>query len=186
MHTLFLTQKITYDGSQLAPLYNYLQHGLLGDSMISWEGPCNIPFANMMDGEDLRDSATIAGDKMLHFIAEMFQFPLAAAVAFQRLMGERLIHEVHKLGASNVPLTRSGDDIYWGEKKFNISIATCSNTSSLIHFAVNVTNEGTPVKTCSLQDFRIDDSRAFAQSFMDTCKNEYMAIKRAMVKVRSF
>lgn len=186
MHTLLLKKSFKYDGSQLAPLYNYLQHGVLGDSMVAWVGECDIPFDHMIDGEDLRESAEIAGKQMLHLVLEMFQFPLAGAVSFQRLMGDLLIKEVAKYWDKAQEFQRQGDDIYWGEKKLNISVATCSSNSSLIHFGINISNEGTPVETCSLQDFGVSEAHDFALSFMDSCKQEFHSIKRAMVKVRAF
>ncbi len=186
MHTLFLSKKMKYDGQQLAPLYNYLEHGVLGDSVVSWVGACDIPFEHMIDGEDIREAAKIAGDEMLHLVFELFQFPLSSAVAFQRLLGEILILLIQEKGSQKVELKRRGDDVFWGDKKLNISIATCSQTSSLIHYGVNVTNSGTPVETCALSDFGITKPEEFAQSFMDACKAEYHSLKRAMVKVRSF
>jgi hypothetical protein len=186
LHTLWLNTEMKYDGQQLAPLYNYLEHGVLGDSIVGWAGPCEVPFEHMIDGEDLRSSSSIAGDKMLHFVVELFQFPLSSAVALQRLMGESLILKIHEFGSEKKPLKRDGDDVFWGKRKLNISIATCSQTSSLIHYGVNITNDGTPVETCSLSDFAIADFQGFAESFMQSFKDEVLSLKRAMVKVRSF
>ncbi len=186
MHTLWLDENKLYDGQQLTPLYNYLEHGVLGDSIVSWEGPCDVPLKHMIDGEDVRAASQIKGDQMLHFVSELFQMPLSSAVALQRLWGEILILLIKKHSGKNFELKRQGDDVYWNGKKLNISIATCSNTSSLIHYGVNVTNAGTPVETCALQDFAIKESDAFAVDFMDACKNEVISLKRAMVKVRSF
>lgn len=186
MHTLFLKESILYTGEQLAPLFNYLEYGVLGDSIVSWRGACDVSFDKMIDGEDLRDRSKIAGDDMLHFVMELFQLPLSTAVALQRLMGERLILSIQEQGKSADNLKRFGDDVYWGKKKLNISIATCSTTSSLIHYGVNVKNDGTPVETCCLEDFGISNPADFAQKFMDSCKEEVLSLKRAMVKVRSF
>lgn len=186
MQTYWLEKNQKYTGEQLAPLYNYLKHGVLGDSIVGWQGPCDVSLEHMMDGEDLRVKSKIAGDKMLHFVLELFQFPLSSAVALQRLMGEILILKIKQHAQTSHPLKRSGDDIYWDKKKLNISIATCSQTSSLIHFGVNISNEGTPVETCALLDFGIEDVVAFAASYMDACKDEVFSLKRAVVKVRTF
>lgn len=186
MNTVWLDSEEKYDGSQLAPLYNYLNHGVLGDSVVSWKGACDIPFENMIDGEDVLAKSTIAGKEMIHFIFELFQLPLSTAVAMQRLLGELLILKISALSSNPVDLRRSGDDVYWGEKKLNISIATCSQTSSLIHYGVNFTNAGTPVETCSLKDFGIVDPEEFSRQFMDDCKHELLSLRRAMVKVRTF
>ncbi len=186
MHTFWLEKNLKYTGKQLYPLFNYLEYGILGDSMVAWVGACDVTPDHMIDGEDLRASAKIAGDKMLHFTLELFQFPLSSAIALQRLMGEILILEIQKMSHQKVELKRFGDDVYWDKKKLNISIATCSTNSSLIHYGVNITNEGTPVETTCLKDFGIEDIEAFALHFMDACKEEIHSIKRAMVKVRSF
>lgn len=186
MQTLWIAENATYDGSQLTPLTNYLKHGALGDSIVGWKGKCAVTNEHMIDGEDLRKNAIIAGDEMLHFVIELFHFPLSSAVALQRLMGEILILKINKHAQRMPGLKRTGDDLYWQNKKLNISIATCSQTSSLIHYGVNVTNEGTPVETCALVDFGITDAKAFAEEFMEACKAEVLSLKRAIVKVRTF
>lgn len=186
MRTFWFAENMKYNGAQLAPLYNYLKHGILGDSIVAWVGGCDVSLEHMMDGEDLRQQARIEADQMLHFVLELFHFPLSTAVALQRLMGELLIHEIRKAATGNFDLKRHGDDIYFDKRKLNISIATCSHNSSLIHYGVNVSNAGTPVPTCSLQDFAIENAEAFARSFMEVCKDEVLSLRRAEVKVRTF
>ena len=197
MKCLWLDEKHKYDGSWLQPLHNYLKHGVLGDSVVSWSGPCELNPSHIIDGEDLRSGSKIRGDFMLHFILELFGYPLSGAVAFQRLMGEILIDQIDLKKKSEdyksedrkltgFGLKREGDDIYQGEKKLNISVATCSALSSLIHFGVNVTNKGTPVPTCSLRDFGVTDEKGFALDFMKALKEEFTGMKRAWMKVRSF
>ncbi|MCJ8277506.1 MAG: DUF366 family protein [Bdellovibrionales bacterium] len=188
MMTLWVSKEISYDGSQLEPLSNYLKHGVLGDSIVSWVGPCNVSFEHMMDGEDLLEQSFIESDKMLHFVMELFNYPLAAAIGFQRLMGEVLIEHLkdHGDGSKASKIKRQGDDLYWEAKKLNVSIATCSVNSSLIHFGVNVGNEGPPVPTCALSDFGITDVEKFTVSLMDKLKEEFLHQKRAAVKVRHF
>ena len=53
MITAFLPKKIKYTGAQLRPLWAYENFGLLGDSIVSFIGPCSIPFSNMIDAEDV-------------------------------------------------------------------------------------------------------------------------------------
>ena len=199
MKCLWLDEKNKYDGSQLQPLNNYLKHGVLGDSVVSWAGACELKPQYIIDGEDLKSGAKISGDLMLHFILELFQYPLSGAVALQRLMGELLMDQVR--GSSrkgpviyqsenrnfmDSQLRRMGDDIYQDRKKLNISVATCSRLSSLIHFGVNITNEGTPVPTCCLTDFGITDEKKFALDFMETLREEFIGMEKARMKVRSF
>jgi hypothetical protein len=78
---------------------------------------------------------------------------------------------------------REGDDIFFDDAKLSISIASISPVSAMIHFAVNVSNQGTPVKTAALDDFSID-ARRFAEKAMLKLASEIESIKEATVKVR--
>jgi len=187
MKSRFVDTLEAYDGSQLAPLRNYLKYQLLGDSIVAWVGPCNVPPEHMIDGEDLLAGAEIRGDKMLHFIVELFDSTLFAAVGMQRLLAA-IVKDVLLLSSKQEQplsvLRRDGDDIYSGDKKFSISIATQSSNSSLIHFAVNVVNQGTPVPTISLQEFDLD-AKTFAHEVMRRFCGEIDSIRDATKKVRT-
>src|SRR5690242_14456001 len=86
MKTLWIDNSLNYDGSQLRSLFAYLEFGVLGDSMIAWRGPCDVALEHMVDGEDKRVDAAIAGSDMVHFIIEKFDCQLLGAVALQRLL----------------------------------------------------------------------------------------------------
>lgn len=154
----FASEKFTYDGSQLRSLYNYYEHDLQGDSVIGFLGPCHVSLDTMVDGEDKKANAQIRSDGMLHFIIEVFHQSLFSAVCLQRLMADLAISNIKSLSQSPMAkdLVRKGDDIFHQEKKLSISIATSSPISQLIHFALNTTNEGTPVATLSLNDLGVD------------------------------
>jgi hypothetical protein len=186
METHFIEKKFSYDGSQLRSLFAYLDHGVLGPSIISWIGRCNIPTSHMVDGEDLLANAIIAGDEMLHFIIEVFDRDLFSGVALQRLFASiaRDYMQAHAGSALQAEtLIRDGDDIYWGDRKLSISIATRSPVSTMVHFAMNITNEGTPVKTACLNDWQVDPRRT-AEDLMTLFKKEYQTIVTATQKVR--
>jgi hypothetical protein len=189
MKTYFSPEDIFYDGSQLKSLYGYLHHGILGDSIVGWLGGCEVPKSHMVDGEDLRANSVIKGSSMAHFIVEKFDVDLYAGVALQRLMTAIAI-DVLKESAAGGPgatvatgLRRDGDDIFSGNRKLSISIATLSLASVLIHFAVNIKNEGTPVPTLSLEDLGVSP-RAFAENFMTRVAAEADSILLATRKVR--
>lgn len=185
MQSLFINQKIKYDGTQLKPLFTYMEHGLLGDSVVSWIGSCDISFDKMVDGEDVRAQAEIKGSEMLHFIFEMFDPGLLVGVFVQRLFASVAKDFLNETLGVNYSLVRNGDDLYWNQKKLSISIATKSVTSTLVHFALNISNAGTPVATCALKDdFKID-AHEFAQELMKRFTSEYQDIKNATMKVRS-
>jgi hypothetical protein len=54
----------------------------------------------------------------------------------------------------------------------------------LIHFAMNISNEGTPVPTCSLEDFGLNPS-SVARDLMDLFSKEFGGIQEATWKVKS-
>lgn len=188
MQSRWLSQRMTYDGTQLRSLFTYMTEGIMGDSILSWRGPCAIAWEHMVDGEDLRAKSPIAGADMLHFIVEKFECQMFGAVTFQRLMSSiaaDLIRELSPNRELAVGLTRKGDDLFFAQKKLSISVATLGGgRSALIHFAMNVTNEGTPVETLSLGDLEIDP-KTFAHQFMEKVTEEEKSITEATYKVRS-
>ena len=183
LQTKLLNRKIDYDGTQLRSLFAYLDHGVLGNSLVAFRGACSISFAHMVDGEDLREQSPICGDDMLHFIAEIFDENLFAGVLFQRLLASLacdLVNEITK----KKRVFREGDDLYSSDgRKLSISIAAKSVQSVMVHFAVNVTNKGTPVKTLSLQDLNIQP-KDFAQSLLKRVALEFDSIRAATMKVK--
>ena len=186
MKALYLEQELKYDGTQLVSLWNYLQHKILGDSVVSWVGACDVSFEHMVDGEDLLEQAAIRGDRMLHFIIEKFDTSLFAAVAVQRLLASLVKDQLQVLSREKAlasGLFRVGDDLYVGDRKLSISIATQSPVSSLIHFAVNVTNAGTPVKTLALSDLGVEP-KVLANEVMTRLCTEIKTITEATRKVR--
>ncbi len=189
MKSKFLLSKHTYNGSQLKPLFNYLNSELLGDSIVSWAGPCNIPTENIVDGEDLLKKSVICSDDMLHFILELFEFDLKSAIFLQRFMAIECVRIICNLADKNLNLKFEdflvkGDDVFWNDKKFNISIATRSASSSLIHFGINIKNSGTPVSTCCLSDFKIDE-RIFSDHMMKFVLLTVRSVKDASWKVKT-
>lgn len=186
MQSLFIKEKMTYDGTQLKSLFAYLTYGVLGNSIVSWVGPCRIDFEHMVDGEDFLAQSPIEGAEMLHFIVEVFDRDLFSGVALQRLFAsiirDYLQREAHAALGKDV-LERDGDDIFWEERKLNISIATKSPVSTLIHLAINCTNKGTPVETCSLEDLKLAPETV-AADVMLKFQREFESILKATQKVR--
>lgn len=182
MKTLFINKNFAYDGTQLHSLFAYLNYSLMGNSIVSWIGPCNISFDHMVDGEDLLQQSPIRSDEMLHFIVEIFDESLFSGVLLQRLFASICMDEISQ--RTGEKFTRDGDDIYWKDKKLSISIASQSIRSIMIHFAINTTNEGTPVPTCALSDFGISPEE-FSKVILDKFQKEFLSVKEATWKVRS-
>lgn len=176
---------MTYDGSQLRSLFAYRNYNILGDSIVGWVGPCQVNPEFMVDGEDLNAGEKICGEEMLHFIFENFDMNLLAGVAVQRLMTSialDVIREMSPNTSTAQALQRRGDDIFFENQKLSISIATVSPLSALIHFALNVSNKGTPVSTLSLEDLQCDP-KDFTTEFFKRIEQEMNEIKKATQKV---
>lgn len=180
MKYLFVEKNINYSGKELKSLYTYIHHKLHGDSIVSFIGQCDVGLEHMVDAEDFVVNAKIQAESMLHFIVEIFGQNLVTAVSLQRILVS-IAHDM--LSEKGEKLHRDGDDLYLGDKKLSVSIASCSAVSAMIHLGINITNEGTPVKTCSLQDFAIDPV-VFSNDLMKRFADEYKSIIVATQKVK--
>ncbi len=189
MKNKFIIKKIKYNGTQLKPLYAYENYGIMGHSIISWTGACDIQFDHMIDLEDKIENSKICGDEMLHFIIEIFDNSLMSAVAIQRLFASIVRDQVFSMNSKLTPANfiREGDDLYFilnkKRLKLSISIASKSAVSTQIHFAVNIVNSGTPVPTSCLNDFKIKPAD-LAKNVMGYFCNEFESIVQATQKVR--
>jgi hypothetical protein len=186
MKAHWVKDTLNYDGSQLRSLFSYLNYKILGDSILGFAGSCDIQPDKMVDGEDLLANSEIAAEKMLHFIVEKFDVELFSAVCLQRLMSDHCIQLIKEMAPKEIMsqgLVRKGDDIFFENRKLNISIATVSPASTLIHYGINIENKGTPVETLSLSDFKIDHID-FADKFMTNIINEIKSIQKATQKVK--
>ncbi|MCK6600123.1 MAG: DUF366 family protein [Bdellovibrionaceae bacterium] len=187
MKTKWISKNLTYDGTQLRPLFAYENFKISGNSIVSWVGPCDISFENMKDLEDVVAGSAIRGSKMLHFIIEVFHQNIFSGVCLQRLFAsivKDIVNQELSLIKKKILLYRSGDDLYFQDRKLSISIATQGVLATQIHFAVNVSNVGTPVKTLSLEDLKLNP-KDIATKVMKVFSKEVDSIQFATVKVRT-
>jgi uncharacterized protein len=182
MQTLSCDERVDYDGSQLRAHWLLSRFGLCGDAAVAFRGACAVRSAEMADLADL-DGPGIAANDMLHVVWESFATPdLLLAVHRQRLLAAQAGEVLAQL-APNVRLRRDGDDLWLGDGKLSISIATVTPVSSLIHFAVNATPGGAPVPIVSLRDLGVDP-RVFAHALLARLAAEQASIAVARAKVR--
>ena len=138
-----------YDGSQINPSWEFK---VKDSTIVSWVGPMNILGDNLIDYEDV--GLDIKGNLMLNFIVEHFdEQPGNLKLAYHR---QRILVMItrDKLLDYGIKTTQDGDDIFINNKKLSVSIATASISSMKMHFALNITTEGTPddVETSALED----------------------------------
>ena len=183
MKTKYIDEIIKYDGTQLSPHFIYKKFNMMGDAIVAFQGPCEVKLTEMVDIEDVINNETIYSEHMLHFIAEMFNTELICGVYMQRLLVTTIKEQLEMNYGKK--LVRKGDDLFFGNGKLSVSIATKSPTSVLIHTALNVITDNTPVKTLGLKsDLGIDDIKKFANIVLDAYNNEVKDIYLASTKVR--
>jgi hypothetical protein len=181
MKTKWIEKSLKYDGTQLRSLFAYSNFELSGDSVVAFRGACDISFDHMVDFEDVLQKSQICGSDMIHFIVEMFDRNLREGVFAQRMLASIIGDYIQE--KSQKKLRREGDDLYLKDKKLSISIATKSPISTLVHFAVNVSNSGTPVPTCCLEDLGMNPE-TFVKDILNLFAKEYESIVFATQKVR--
>lgn len=182
MKTKYLEQEIKYEGFQLAPHWIYKNFKIQGDAAVAFCGECEVKLTEMVDIEDVINNEPIYSKNMLSFISEQFNIGLPEGVLRQRLMICTIKEALERRG---IKLTRSGDDLYWNNKKLSVSIATKSVNSVLIHTGINIDSEGAPVNACGLtNDLGITDIKNLALEIMDRYSEELEDIVLASTKVR--
>jgi len=180
MESVILKEEHPYTGSELSSQFGHMTAGVLGDSVVSWIGPCDVKTEALVDGEDVINNDFIYSESMVHIIAEIFHKDIFFGIWLQRFITmtvkDLIFRETKKV------LKRRGDDLYLDDKKLNVSIATVSGVSTLVHFGINVISDNTPVKALGLKDLEIEP-KAFAQELIEIIKDEILEIDRASKKV---
>lgn len=188
MKTQLLEQTMPYTGDALQNHWIYKNFGILGDAVVAFMGPCQVPAEQMVDLEDVINGDSIYSKNMLHFIVEVFNIPLREGVLMQRLLSSLMQNKLN--GVLPGPrVERSGDDLFVdGTKKLSVSICTVSPTSILIHAGLNIDSEGTPVDAAGLQsELGMDKPsiEVMAESIMHALADEWKDVLRACCKVRA-
>jgi uncharacterized protein len=169
-----------YTGAELRSLWIYRTFGIEGDATVAFIGPCDVAGERLVDQVDAQAGSSIAAASMLHLVVEHFGPDLRLAVHRQRLL-VCLAREA--LGDTVASLRRDGDDLYVGQRKLSVSIATVSPVSSLIHLGLNVDPAGAPVPACGLGELGVDP-RGFAERLMAAYGAEIESVERARCTVR--
>lgn len=181
MEIRFVDERIRYTGKELRSHFAYRDFDILGDSMIAFCGGCDVKSDDLVDLEDAKAKADIYSEDMLHFIAEFFDTGLENTILRQRLLMAIIRDEV--IIRSGAPVLRRGDDLYEGEAKLSVSIATATPVSTMIHTGVNIISEFTPVKTKGLKDYGIEP-KPFAEAVLRQFMKEMDGVRTAKCKVR--
>lgn len=179
-------EQIPYTGAELRSHWILRTFGVPGDAIVAFLGPCEVDPAAMVDLEDVLVGAAIRARLMLHFVVESFDSGLESAVLVQRLLVALAAEALARRGAQAGPggLRRAGDDLFIGERKLSVSIATVSPVSTLIHLGINVNPEGAPVPAVGLEELGVEPT-GFARELMAALVQELDGVRAARCKVRA-
>jgi len=184
MKEMFVPDIITYDGTQLSSHWAYRNYGVLGDSILLFQGPCRVALSEMVDLKDVLEDAPIYSEQMLHFIVEHFNLELETTILRQRLLIASLKDIISE--RTDTKIRRRGDDLFVGERKLTVSIATLTPVSTMIHTGVNITGKNAPVPAIGLSEmgFNPEEITEIGHSLSLAYVQEYEQIKLARCKVR--
>jgi hypothetical protein len=182
MRRVFLDTDTPYTGKELHSLWAYRNHGVQGDSIVAFVGPCDVPTESLVDEADRKEGSFIRSERMLHFIVEHFEHDLEKAILRQLLLVCLCQAELNRrLGRPAVE--RRGNDLFVDGRKLSVSIATLSPVSSVIHLGLNVSARGAPVAAAGLEDLGID-ARPFGERILDAYAEIAGALSAMKSKVR--
>jgi len=179
-----------YDGSQIKPMWAFQELGIKGSSIVTWIGPMDIHADELIDYEDV--GLEIRSAEMVHFIIEHFDVqPADIRLCYHR---QRILVMMVKdlLELMGIKCRRKGDDLYVGQGKLSVSIASCSVSSMKIHFAMNLTSRGTPVdlETSGLTEctpgLAREEIPALAEKICTLYVGEMSDIEQDIAKTRVF
>lgn len=180
MEIVILDAPLRYDGLQLSTSF-VDRHAAGRDAAILFVGEADVPLEHMVDLEDVEAGEAIWSPQMAHAVVEHRDLPLPEAVWRQRMLVRLAADWLAQ--RSGVHVDVRGDDLFVGDGKLSVSIATTSARSSLIHLGVNVDTEGTPVKTSGLRDLRVAP-REFLRALARRYADELASVRHAVSKVR--
>lgn len=117
-----------------------------GNIVVTWRGPMDVKLENVKDQtERLQWGAgtRIRGPDLYHIIAEFPQIgnDLPLMYSFQAMLAQEVALAVWALGRQ--PEVR-GSDVYIDGGKLNVGVCAAWGVSCTMHFAVNISTEGTP------------------------------------------
>lgn len=181
----FINKEICYTGKELYPNWIYKNHDLLGDSIVSFIGECDVKIEDMADISDVLSNNPIYSKKMLHFIIEHFNIHLIEGVLRQRLLVGIAREYLLEKGINSSLLYRKGDDLFYKNGKLSVSIAAKTVNSVLIHLGLNIDSAGAPVKAAGLNsELKMENHQETAKNIMRKYSQECNEIIEASCKVK--
>lgn len=196
MNYKFVQERIDYTGKQLRSHWIYENFEIPGDAIVAFCGVADVD-KYLVDMVDLSKKEYIYSENMLHFIVEHFSLDLEKTIAYQRLLIAIMCETLNNYpgvggeqseGSTNkgCQIKRYGDDLYDGQDKLTVSIATLTPVSTMIHAGINISSKGTPVPTKGLLDYGLEEADivSFTGTILSRYTEEIKSMRLARCKVR--
>ncbi|UCE19973.1 MAG: DUF366 family protein [Gemmatimonadota bacterium] len=174
-----ISDVITYTGDQLRSHWAFEQYDVQGDSIVAFMGPCDVGTEKLVDLADRKELKKIYSQEMLHFLVEHFDRDLEKTLLRQKLLITIIMEKLNHRMKHSV-IHRLGDDLFDGDKKLSVSIATLTPVSTMIHVGINISSKNTPVRTSGLKDYGIEP-----EEVAEVVMNQYMAEMKSLTLARS-
>ena len=116
-------------------------------------GPCHVANEDLVDLDDARAGTFIEAVSMAHIIVEHPGCGLETTVWRQRMLVSLLCEILHE---KDLGVHRSGDDVFYDERKLTVSIAAPGPDATLIHLGINVDPGGAPVPAVGLKEMSVE------------------------------
>ena len=158
---------IKFDGTQLTPLWACSTADIVGDAIVAFCGPCDVPPDRMPDVENRSRGKTMAVPEMIHFIVEYFACDLECALFVRRLLATVAADILRDFTYDEVDIERDCDDLFAympdedDRRGLSVSSATVSQVSGLVHLGVNANVSNGPRGAAGLEEMGVDDIDAF-------------------------
>lgn len=156
------------------------QTGLEGDAAVAFVGPCRVENEDLVDLDDARAGEFIRAASMAHVIVEHPACDLETAVLRQRMLVSILCEILAERGFA---VRRSGDDVFFDDRKLTVSIAAPGPGCSVIHLGINVDPGGAPVPAIGLAEMNVD-APELLEDLLERYREEIESIRHATRKVR--
>ena len=132
-----LAENRALSGDEMHPHWAYRNFQLLGDSIVSFCGPFNVPPERWIDIDSIMHGLNLPEVNMLHIIIEHFNSDLPEAMLRQyvlvSILEEKLLHRIKN---SEHKMVRLGDDLFEGEHQLSVTAVGTTLVSSKIHLGV--------------------------------------------------
>ncbi|WP_048059234.1 DUF366 family protein [Methanococcus vannielii] len=177
----------TYTGEEIEPFWAFKMFDIQKDSIIGFNGPMNVKIENMKDLKDIKEEQDIKTPIMssdaLNFIVEHFDNPDLKMIYLRQRILVSIAKDVIE-NYSGLKLKKSGDDLYFNEKKLSVCIACRGVSSGKIHLGINVKSDFVPthVSAIGLNDIGLSNVLEIMEDIAVEYANEMSKIERDIRK----